>query len=43
MSYTTPHYYPKYEIWAIENFLVEDPFNLLFVEEPLEGEEGGGG
>ena len=25
-SYTTPHYYPKYEIWAIENFLVEDPF-----------------
>ena len=28
-SYTTPHYYPKYEIWAIENFLVEDPFNIL--------------
>ena len=27
MSYTTPHYYPKYEIWVIEIFLVEDPFN----------------
>ena len=26
MSYTTPHYYLKYEIQAIENFLVEDPF-----------------
>ena len=26
-SYTTPHYYPKYEIQAIEIFLVEDPFN----------------
>ena len=28
MSYTTPHYYPKYEIWAIEIFLVEDPFKV---------------
>ena len=30
-SYTTPHYYPKYEIWAIENFLVEDPFNSWWI------------
>ena len=29
MSYTTPHYYPKYEIYAIENFLVEDPFKKI--------------
>ena len=21
-SFTTPHYYPKYEVWAIENFVV---------------------
>ena len=21
-SFTTPHYYPKYEVWAIENFFV---------------------
>ena len=27
-SYTTPHYYPKYEIQAIEIFLVADPFNV---------------
>ena len=27
-SYTTPHYYPKYEIQALEIFLVADPFNV---------------
>ena len=31
-SNTTPHYYPKYEIQAIENFLVEDPFNTIYQE-----------
>ena len=25
-SYTTPHYYPKYEVWAIEIRLWDDPF-----------------
>ena len=25
-SFTTPHYYPKYEVWAIENFFWYDPF-----------------
>ena len=25
-SFTTPHYYPKYEVWAIEIFLWYDPF-----------------
>ena len=26
-SFTTPHYYPKCEVWAIETFLLYDPFN----------------
>ena len=34
-SYTTPHYYPKYEIQVIENFLVEDPFNLADLSRPI--------
>ena len=25
-SFTTPHYYPKYGVWAIDNFLWQDPF-----------------
>ena len=25
-GYTTPHYYPKYEIWTIEKKLVNNPF-----------------
>ena len=32
-SYTTPHYYPKYEIQAIEIFLVEDPFKILKLQQ----------
>ena len=31
-SYTTPHYYPKYENQAIENFLVEDPFKMKMLK-----------
>ena len=27
-SHTTSHYYPKYEVWAIENSLWWDPFNV---------------
>ena len=27
-SFITPHYYPKYEVWAIEIFLWYDPFNV---------------
>ena len=27
-SYTTPHYYPKYEIWTLEKFLVNNPFRF---------------
>ena len=26
-SFTTPHSYPKCEVWAIETFLLYDPFN----------------
>ena len=26
ISYTTPHYYPKYEIWTMEKKLVNNPF-----------------
>ena len=29
-NYTTPHYYPKYEIWTIETNLVTNPFKGLF-------------
>ena len=29
ISYTRPLFYPKYEIWAIENFLVNSPFKNL--------------
>ena len=27
-SFTTPHYYSKYEVWAIEIFLWQDPFKF---------------
>ena len=27
-SHTTSHYYPKYEVWAVENSLWWDPFNV---------------
>ena len=27
-GYTTPHYYPKYEIWTIEKKLVNNPFKV---------------
>ena len=30
-SFSTPHYYPKYEVWAIEIFLWQDPINLYCV------------
>ena len=26
---TTPYYYPKYEIWAIEHFLRDYPFKQM--------------
>ena len=26
ISYTTPHYYPKYEIWTIDKKIVNNPF-----------------
>ena len=26
-SFTTPHHYPKYKVWAIVYFLWQDPFN----------------
>ena len=28
ISYTTPHYYPKYEIWTTEKKLVNNPFKM---------------
>ena len=28
ISFHLPHYYPKYEVWAIEIFLWQDPFKL---------------
>ena len=39
MSFTTPHYYPKYEVWAIEFFCGRIPLkscqNCLFVLDDL--------
>ena len=29
MSYTTPHYYPKYEIWTIEKKMVNNPLKVI--------------
>ena len=29
-NYTTSHNYPKYEIWATDVFLVEDPLKSIF-------------
>ena len=26
ISYITPHYYPKYEIWTIDKKIVNNPF-----------------
>ena len=30
-SYSTPHYYPKYEVQAIGNFLWDDPFKYALI------------
>ena len=31
ISYTTPHYYPKYEIWTIDKKIVNNTFNILLM------------
>ena len=42
MSYTTPHYYPKYEILRYDDYLANGPFNLPLDHEFWETLKAGG-
>ena len=32
MRYITLHYYPKYDIYAKVNYLVDGPFNVVYAQ-----------
>ena len=41
MSYPTPHYYPKYEIWTTEKKLVNNPFKKVVTKSFFYGQAKG--